>query len=225
MIRKIISLALACATVLLCMSQGFAEERAGSFSLSPFAGGYVFDGVQHYQTTVTVGARAGYNITKNIGVEGYFFYVPVEPTNYTPYNVGSSYTPPPDATGGSSIKPAWTNFKNTDAFGAGMDVVYNFMPNSVFVPFVAVGGGWMQIRSNDIPGFQPAPWKPTRVIPRNDDAILDYGAGFKYYITPTIALRGDARQILSFHTQESSHNDIWQNWMYTLGLHFQFGGK
>jgi OOP family OmpA-OmpF porin len=57
--------------VLLLTTAGaaIAEQRAGAFTVSPFVGGYTFDGVQRLETRPVYGLRLGYDITKNFGLE------------------------------------------------------------------------------------------------------------------------------------------------------------
>ena len=56
-----------------------AEVRAGSVTVTPFIGGYVFEGNEYnLDASLTYGVRAGYNFTKNWGVEGYFNHVLTE---------------------------------------------------------------------------------------------------------------------------------------------------
>jgi outer membrane beta-barrel protein len=93
-----------------------AEVVAGSFSFTPFIGGYVFEGNENFSDTNTVGLRAGYNFTASLGVEGFFSYaqtaiqnIPGEP---------------------------WHNI-----YGYGIEGIYHFMPLGDFVPFLAVGLG------------------------------------------------------------------------------------
>jgi OOP family OmpA-OmpF porin len=92
---------------------GVAEE---SFSFTPFAGGYSFEGNEYQRSSYTVGLRAGYNITEHIGVEGYFHYVPTELRDV------------PDE--------PWQN-----VYGYGVEGLYHFFPDGRFVPFVAIGVG------------------------------------------------------------------------------------
>ena len=94
-----------------------AEVRAGSFSVTPFFGGYVFEGNEYnLKDTYTAGLRAGYNFTEHIGLEGFFNYVPTEVRHM-----------PGD--------------KDVELFGYGIEGIYHFMPESRFVPFLAVGVG------------------------------------------------------------------------------------
>ena len=93
-----------------------AEVRAGSFSVTPFIGGYVFEGNEYdLKTTYTVGLRAGYNITQNLGMEGYFNYIPTE------------------------VKDAVD--ADVKIYGYGIEGLYHFMPEKRFVPFLALGFG------------------------------------------------------------------------------------
>ena len=96
-----------------------AEINAGSFSVTPFIGGYVFEGNEHdFKNTYTVGLHAGYNFTKNIGIEGFFYDVPTEVTGVK-----------------GSIDA------NVILYGYGIEGLYNFMPDGRFVPFLAIGLG------------------------------------------------------------------------------------
>ena len=53
---------------------GFAENREGAVTLSPFVGGYVLDKKLPFESRPIFGLRAGYNFTKNIGAEAMFGY-------------------------------------------------------------------------------------------------------------------------------------------------------
>jgi len=92
----------------------FAGERAGAFSISPFAGGYTFDGVQHLKTAPLYGLRLGYDLTDNLGIEGVGDYL--------------------------STKGTRTN-TSINALSYRLDVLYNFMPEGRLVPYLAAGGG------------------------------------------------------------------------------------
>jgi outer membrane beta-barrel protein len=100
---------------------------AGSFSVTPFAGGYFFEGNQNTKDSYTIGLRAGYNLTKNLGVEGFFSYVPTK------------FKDPDD--------------KN-EVYVSGIEGIYHFMPEGRFVPFVAIGVGAFH-HSSDKTRFVP----------------------------------------------------------------------
>jgi OOP family OmpA-OmpF porin len=90
-----------------------------------------------------------------------------------------------------------------------MDALYNFVPGGRLVPYLALGGGG--ITAGHGSGFNAGG--------SNTDATLNAGGGLKYFLTDSIALRGDARQLFVFdkHTM--------YNWEYTGGLSFLFGGN
>jgi outer membrane beta-barrel protein len=172
---------LAALTLLALASLGTTPALAGidggEVSVSPFAGGYVFDGSQHLSSGLAMGARLGYHLTPNWGAEGQFTYA--RPSSHG-------------------------NYGNLYALRA--DALYHFMPKSDLVPFLALGGGWMRTE---------APHSAS------DDATLDVGAGLKYFINDSVALRGDFRQVMAF---KSGHGtDTWQNSEITAGLTFHFG--
>lgn len=173
-------------TLLLCLllsTSSFAGERAGAFSLSPFIGGYTFDGEQHLKTAPVYGLRLGYDLTENWGVEGVFNYLATETTR----------SPHPSA----------------NAISYGLDVLYNFIPESTLVPYLALGGGGTTLGHGG--GFHAGG--------DNTDATLNVGGGLKYFLTDSVALRGDVRQLFVF-----DHNTMY-NWIYTGGVSFLFGGK
>ncbi len=185
--------------VLLVATAGAAsaEQRAGAFTLSPFVGGYTFDGVQSLETRPTYGLRLGYDITKNLGVEATFGYV------------NSKSTGNPKSIAGAN---------NVNVYNYRLEGIYNFMPQSKLVPFVAFGAGGSSITNMANKSHQG----------NNNDATADAGAGIKYFLSEDVALRADTRAIMSFHGSPAFQirsTDYWINYEYTLGLQFQFGGK
>lgn len=98
------------------VAAGHAQVRAGSFSVTPFIGGYVFEGNEDLKNAPVFGLRGGYHFTKNLGVEGFFNYVP------------------------SEIKTVAGNL-DLKLYGFGIEGLYHFMPDSRLVPFVALGLG------------------------------------------------------------------------------------
>ena len=93
----------------------YAGERAGAITLSPFVGGYTFDGVETLETRPVYGLRLGYNFIKNFGLEGTFSYVSTSFTKLVPGTV--------------------------DVFSYRLEGIYNFMPDRSLVPYLAIGGG------------------------------------------------------------------------------------
>jgi OOP family OmpA-OmpF porin len=155
-----------------------ADERAGAFSLSPFVGGYVYDDAQPLrENRVAYGVRLGYDWTANLGTEAVFQYV-------------------------------WAQLASQDAeldaYSYRLDMLYNFMPHSRVVPYLAVGGGGETLRfyGHD-----------------QTDATVNGGGGVKFFMTDNVALRLDGRYLWDFH------DPGYHNWEYSAGLTFNFGGK
>lgn len=174
-----------------------AEQRAGAFTLSPFAGGYTFDGTQHLQTSPVIGLRLGYDITKNFGVEATFDYINAEATR--------------DHTADSVARA-----KSANMYNYRLEGIYNFMPESKFVPFLAIGAGGSHISST------------VKGVRSNNDATAQAGVGLKYFLAEDVALRADTRAIMSLHATPAfqiSKHEYWVNYEYTLGVQFLFGGK
>ncbi len=92
-----------------------AEMKAGAISVSPFIGGYMFEGNEDLKTAPVYGLRAGYNFTENCSLEYFFNYVPTEN----------------ERAGNPEVK----------VYGYGMEGLYHFRPGSRLVPFLAAGVG------------------------------------------------------------------------------------
>jgi len=93
-----------------------AEIRAKTFSVTPFIGGYTFEGNEDLKTRPVVGLRLGYDFTRNWGMEGAFDYVK---TTFSRNNSDS----------------------DVYVWGYRLEALYNFMPGGRLVPFVAAGLG------------------------------------------------------------------------------------
>jgi OmpA-OmpF porin, OOP family len=50
----------------------YAEIQPGSFSVTPFVGGYFFDRTQDFKNTLTYGGGLGYDFTEHFGIEGLY---------------------------------------------------------------------------------------------------------------------------------------------------------
>ena len=100
------------ACILITATAAFGANRAEQVSISPVIGGYTFDGRQHLDTNLIYGARAGYNITDNFGLEALFDYVNSEPTRAK---------------------------NKVDMYRYGGELLYHFMPENTLVPYLAVG--------------------------------------------------------------------------------------
>jgi OOP family OmpA-OmpF porin len=115
-------------SLLTSAAPGFAENRAGAITVSPYVGGYIFDHEQSYQnleTSPTYGIRAGYNFTENWGAEARFGY--------------------------SNPDSRLPNGQDAQVLTYGIDALYHFNVTPEFVPFLAAGIGGMH---HNFPGRQ-----------------------------------------------------------------------
>lgn len=183
--KKIVSSALCCATVLVMAASAGAVEREGAFSISPFVGGYTFGGVQHVETAPVYGLRLGYDLTKNWEVEAVADYLASDGTR---------------------------SDRSINALSYRLDVLYNCLEvGGPLVPYVAVGGGGITAGHGS---------DGLKISGRTTDATANVGLGIKYFVTDSIALRGDARQLFAFEDPSSTK----YNWEYSAGVTFLFGG-
>ncbi|HOG08751.1 MAG: OmpA family protein [Syntrophales bacterium] len=175
---KKIMFILLCAVAALFLAASAGAERGKSFSVTPFVGGYTFEGNEDLEDSLIGGLRFGYNLTNNLALEGVLNYGDSE------YNLTD---------------------EDVDLYGYRLEALYHFMPDSRFVPFVAVGAGGRSLRFDD--------------TDRGDRNYLAaaYGVGLKFFFTDSLALRADVRHVIPF-------NDVYNNLEYTLGLTYLFGG-
>lgn len=101
-----------------------------------------------------------------------------------------------------------TDDKTTDAdvnvYGGRLDGVYHLMPDKKLMPYVALGVGNMV-------------YNPVNAKYENK-FMADWALGVKYFVTDSIALRAEVRDVISF-------DPFRGNVAYSLGLTFNFGGK
>jgi len=183
--KKLVALMSTIAVLCITSATVSAGERAGAFSVSPFVGGYTFDGVQHLKTAPVFGLRLGYDLTKYLELEAVGDYL---------------------ATEGTKSKTS------INAMSYRLDLLYNFLPNGPLVPYLAVGGGGITYGHGS---------DGLKISNRTTDATANVGFGLKYFMTDSIALRGDARQLFILEDPKSPK----YNWEYTAGLTFLIGGK
>jgi len=115
---------------LLIAASGFCQIQPGAFSISPFVGGYTFEGNQDLRTAPVIGLRGGYDFTKHFGAELLYDYLA---TKYT---------------GGA-------NDINTNVHNIRLEGLYHFMPEQRLVPFIAAGIGGQRIDYNSGPNSEP----------------------------------------------------------------------
>ena len=172
---------LAAAGILAAASIASAANREGQFSISPVIGGYTYDAGQNLDTSLTYGARAGYNFTKNFGVEALFDYV----------NTDSATR------------------KDIAMYRYGGELLYHFFPDNTVVPYLAAGYAGLN--------FDAAH------MDNRTKGAFDFGAGVKYFLNDSFALRADIRGIF-YKLENPFGNYTNSNLEYTLGAYIPFGG-
>jgi OOP family OmpA-OmpF porin len=116
--RSLIALA-ALSAVTICTSAALAENRAGSFNLTPVIGGYHWDGTQGVDANLLYGLNAGYNFTDRLGMEALLHYVHTK-----------------EYSGG---------YGNTmDAVNYRLEGLYHLTPQNKLVPYLALGIGGLR---------------------------------------------------------------------------------
>lgn len=105
---------------------------------------------------------------------------------------------------------------DVDIWTMSLDALYHFNPDGPFVPYLAAGLGGMVFQVDGGPD--------------DEDYMMNAGAGFKYFFSKDLALRGDVRYIADIHSDRSfdqdSHTDdnFDNNLIAMAGLTWQFGG-
>lgn len=96
---------------------------------------------------------------------------------------------------------------SVDFYRYGVDVLYHFMPDSKLVPYLAAGAGGMHLNG------------PSAIDNSHGNfATVNAGGGIKYFVSESVALRADVRDIVKF-------NDTQNNIEYMVGFVFYFGGE
>ncbi len=146
---------------------------------------------------------------------GYFFDTEDRLRNSPVYTLGIGY----------SFSERWvgeivTGFTNTrdkenenetiEGYPLRLDVLYNFRPERRLVPHLSVGLGGLLL--ND-PGGE------TEL-----ESVLGYGAGFRYFVSRTLAFRADVRHLLVRENLRFEKGHANNHFMANAGVTFQIGG-
>lgn len=176
------------ASVLLLPLTARAEIKAGSVEVSPFVGYNFFEKVQNLENRPIFGGRLGYNFTNTFGIEGSWEYIrsKVDDKNKT-FSKEGQFTSP---------------ISNVDINMYHLDLVYHFLPEGKFNPFIVAGYGAVN--------YSPK-------INSKNMSVIDFGVGAKYWLTDNIALRLDVRDNMIY-------DDQIHNIGTTMGVVFAFGG-
>ena len=181
--KKIISCMIVLA-VLGLSSLVHAGERAGAVSISPYIGGYQFDEDQALRRNRMIyGVRVGYDWTDSLATELVGAYVRAK-----------SFP-------GDSDNSVWSYR---------LDMLYNFMPHSTLVPYLAAGAGGITFEYPNGSGGGDL-----------SEPTANVGAGVKYFLSDAVALRLDARHLWDFSNDNFRH-EAYNNWEYSVGVSFLF---
>lgn len=165
-----------------------AEIKAGSVEINPFIGYNFFEKDQNLKDSALFGGRLGFNFTDNVGIEA-----TVEFMNSDVDNKSIRQTKE-----GQFTSP----INDVNILMYHLDLVYHFMPEKRFNPFIVAGYG-------------AANYSPK--INNKNMSIIDFGAGAKFWLMDNIALRFDLRDNLVL-------DELIHNVQATLGVVFRFGG-
>jgi len=169
-----------------------SEIRAGSFEVGPFVGYNFFENDQNLENRPVFGLRLGYNFTKHFGIEGAGEYIRSRVDDKaTMWTQEGQFTSPID---------------KVDLTFYHLDLVYHFIPDGKFNPFV-------------LAGFGGAHYRPERST--KDMAAFNVGVGAKYWLADNIALRFDLKDYMVTEIMQETYHNIGA----TIGITFAFGGK
>ncbi|MHB8845715.1 MAG: OmpA family protein [Nitrospirota bacterium] len=98
--------------------------------------------------------------------------------------------------------------RDVTVYRAGIDALFHFNADGTVVPFFAAGFAGMQTDNG------------SKGAPDHGRGMFDYGAGVKWFLSDTVALRGDVRQMVF-----SEGGDARTNMEYTVGLTFLLGAE
>ncbi len=163
------------ASLLAVAAVSSAGNQEGAFSISPVVGGYTSENTN----------KSGFNTKPVVGGRlGYNF------TKAIGIEGLFDYVPKADS----------VNF-----YRYGGELLYHFMPDNKFVPYIAAGYAGF---NTDKAGI----FKKTH-------GAIDYGLGAKYFLNDNFALRADVRHIF-YQVSGGKYNEA----EYTLGAYIPFGG-
>ena len=193
-----------------------AQDRTGSWEITPFAGGFfggqIYDGYPtgagnrvrlDLGTTPTYGGRFGYNFNRAFGLEVEYGYAKpsINVDNDHCCVMGSGTVPYPNASVGHATIHMWD-----------MDALFNFGKKAV-IGYFAMGLGGTTV-SPDVANAG----SDTRFS-------MNLGGGVKFFFTPHVGLRVDGR----YRTTDTGHHTNHYTWCdyyycYTYGSEWASSG-
>jgi OOP family OmpA-OmpF porin len=182
---------MAAAFVFLLPLSARAEIKAGSFEVGAFGGYNFFESSQNLKDRPVFGGRLGYNFTSHFGMEGVgeFIASHVNDTTKAAQKEGQFGRP----------------FERVDLTFYHLDLVYHFIPEGKFNPFVVAGLGGTHYSEK---------------ISNRDMAAFNVGLGAKLWLTDNIALRFDVQDYIVTEIMQETYHNVGV----MIGITFAFGG-
>lgn len=171
--------------------QAFAVNRDSGITFSLSGGGYTFDSREEINLAPIGMLRLGYDMSKYFGLE-----IPLE--------MGASDIKRNRMYGETSVKEG----ADVSLMGYRLEGLIYLMPNSRFVPYLAVGVG---DRNMNVEGAKT-----------KDNFVAGYGAGARIFVSEDWFIRADFRHLLVFKAFDG--NPV-NNLEYTLGLGCYLGDR
>jgi outer membrane protein OmpA-like peptidoglycan-associated protein/opacity protein-like surface antigen len=186
-----------------------AKAEVGGFHLNitPYGGFATWDEETNVQDKFLYGGRLGLGFGRYIGVEGTWGQ------SKSQTHDGLGYQPYVSAPAALPFPP--TQDMNVTHIGA--DLVLNLVPNGAVNPYIQ--GGWAQLE------FSPEDSTD------NKETVTGFNvaAGLKLHFSPRVALRLEARDVMTSFSDEQQANGATDktqsNFFYTGGLQFTIGGE
>jgi OmpA-OmpF porin, OOP family len=169
--------------VCFCASGALAENRAGAINITPFIGGFNYDGDLECNSNAAYGIGLGYNFSEKLGAEFTYHYVK------TTFNGDVDQRNAVLLPGGHERTGIYK-----------LDLLYHLtglLPGDMIVPYLAAGPGIMTFSPDPNGGNDKMDW------------MVNYGGGVKIFLTKNLALRGDVRNVINFRDDEGNSNCLY----------------
>ncbi len=101
---------------------------------------------------------------------------------------------------------------DVNVYGGKFDILYHFTPEKKATFFFAAGAGFLALEDDD------------DVLTTDVDGLFNYGIGLKAFLSPSVALRLDARHLVTIDNRHADGEEF-SNYYYSGGLSFQMGGE
>ncbi|KPA18435.1 flagellar motor protein MotB [Candidatus Magnetomorum sp. HK-1] len=184
---------------LFAFSNVSADVRSSGITITPFAGGYFFEGNECYDDGPIYGLGLGYRLNEHFSAELSMSYgnFEVSPCDYD-----------------SDCDHQYIN-----GYGAYLDIAYDILPDFILVPYITAGVGALLLdydREDEDPDYG---------IDNNIEAVFHYGGGVRFALTDQIDIRADVRHALTFDEKDNEKVafDHYNNLEATLGFTLTLG--